>query len=379
MPPPRWSQHIEGEGEGEGESKGEKEGEGGSHTQHIQREERERKRQRERESRDTHRQKADGHAHTQTQRASVALPPPPPALSDSLCLSVGLSVCPGGPGIACPADDVVPSNLKAGANCGGACNLIGNCAAGLECVVPEAPTMGMPLRGVALGSATMMQQRVGTCTAVQTDDRECGGCEEVEGGTDADHDGVVDTYDEMTVNSAKAAVGLIDAQSNDMYGSQFIRIVPGSVHTQVVAGTKYTMDIEVGETACRNSGDGTTLSAEKCPVTAGGAVRRYHVEIVDVPWQRPPYQLLSFRPVDATANTNTATLAGGAAKPGATDGAVIAGQAQGPRLGRGGSCGDGSMQMCMVMMMCPPNTMSAVMNGCTSCVDPHTCLASNGH
>jgi hypothetical protein len=58
---------------------------------------------------------------------------------------------------------------------------------------------------------------------------------------------------------------------------------------------------------------------------------------------------------------------------------VIAGQAQGPRLGAGGSCGDGSTQLCMVMMTCPPGTMSAVMNGCTSCVDPTTCLASNGH
>ena len=238
--------------------------------------------------------------------------------------------------------------------------------------------MGMPLRGVALGSATMMQQRVGTCTAAQPDVPECGGCVEVEGGTDADNDGVVDTYDQMTVDSAKAAVGLIDAQSNDMYGSQFIRIVPGSVHSQIVAGTKYTMDIEVGQTACRNTGDGSTLSADKCPVTAGGAVRRYHIEIVAVPWQRPPYQLLSFRPVDATA-TNPATRPGGAVLPGATDGGVIAGQAQGPRLGRGGTCGDGSMQMCMVMMMCPTGTMSAVMNGCTSCVDPHTCLASNGH
>jgi len=282
----------------------------------------------------------------------------------------------GGPGIACPPGDVVPSNLKEGASCGGACNLIGNCAAGLECVVPDAPTgglgMGMPLRGVAPGG--MMQQQIGTCTAAAPD-RECGGCEEVEGGADADHDGVVDTYDQMTVDAATAAVGLIDAQSNDMFGSQFIRIVPGSVHTQIVAGTKYTMDIEAGETACRNNGGGTTLDATKCPVTAGGAVQRYHVEIVAIPWQHPPYQLLSFHPIDATDTSHVATPV----KPTGFDGAVIAGQAQGPRLGAGGSCGDGSMQLCMVMMMCPPGTTSAVMNGCTSCVDPTTCLASNGH
>lgn len=64
---------------------------------------------------------------------------------------------PGGPGIACPPGGA-PENLKEGAQCGGACNLIGNCAAGLECVMPEAPPMaGMPMRGVAIG-AGMRQQ-----------------------------------------------------------------------------------------------------------------------------------------------------------------------------------------------------------------------------
>jgi hypothetical protein len=190
-------------------------------------------------------------------------------------------------------------------------------------------------------------------------------------------DGVVDTYDQYTVDAATAAVGLIDAQNNDMYGSQFIRIVPGSVQTQIVAGTKYTMDIEAGQTACRNNGDGATLDATKCPVAAGGAVQRYHIEIVAIPWQQPPYQLLSFHLVDAT--DASASHAATPVKPTGLDGGVIAGQVQGPRLGSGGSCGDGSMQMCMVMMMCPPGTMSAVMNGCTSCVDPTTCLASTGH
>lgn len=194
---------------------------------------------------------------------------------------------------------------------------------------------------------------------------------------DGTQDGVVDTYDQMTVDTATAAVGLIDAQSNDAFGSQFIRIVPGTVHSQVVAGTRYNMDIETGETECVNTGDGTTLSAVKCPVTAGGAVRRYHIDIVAVPWQHPPYNLLSFHPIDAT--DASAAQSNKPAKPAGLDGGVVAGQAQGPRLGAGGSCGDGTAQLCMVMMMCPPGTTEAVMNGCTSCVDPGTCLASNGH
>ena len=102
----------------------------------------------------------------------------------------------------------VPQNLAEGKPCGGACasptfplfplatrpagsslspngrcagNLVGNCAAGLECVVPEAvPAPGMPLRGV-VGLGGM--QQLGTCTRQEMG---CGGCEEVEGGEDAD-------------------------------------------------------------------------------------------------------------------------------------------------------------------------------------------------
>ena len=77
----------------------------------------------------------------------------------------------------------------------------------------------------------------------------------------------MDTYDQDTVDAATAAVGLIDAQSNNMYGSQFVRIVPGSVLSQIVAGTLYTMDIDTAQTTCNNAGDGTTLSATKCPAT----------------------------------------------------------------------------------------------------------------
>eukprot|EP01043_Picozoa_sp_COSAG02_P041112 COSAG02_NODE_3383_length_6836_cov_11.009500_2_plen_103_part_00 len=78
----------------------------------------------------------------------------------------------------------MPSNLKEGAQCGGACNLIGNCAAGLDCQIPETPALGMPLRGVAADG--MMMQQIGTCVSTAPE-RECGGCEEVEGGADADN------------------------------------------------------------------------------------------------------------------------------------------------------------------------------------------------
>lgn len=89
----------------------------------------------------------------------------------------------GAPGIACPPGNAVPSNLKEGAQCGGACNLIGNCAEGLECQVPETAALGMPLRG---GPANgMMLQQIGTCTAAAPE--RCAGCEQVEGGADADN------------------------------------------------------------------------------------------------------------------------------------------------------------------------------------------------
>lgn len=278
----------------------------------------------------------------------------------------------GGPGLACStlAGDV-PSNLKVGANCGGACNMIGNCAAGLTCETPPpmGGGMGLPIRGGGTMGG-MMPQQIGTCTAAAAVDggRNCAGCDEAEGGGDADGDGVVDVYDQQTIAAATAAVGMIDAQSNSMNGNQFIDIVPGSVDEQIVSGTRYNMDIDVGVTACRNTG--TTLDATKCPATAGGAVQRYHIDIVFVPWQTPQMNLIAFHPI---ASTPTAAVAHKAT------GTSIAGQAQGPRLGAGGSCGDGTQRMCMVMMMCPTGTVEATMNECTSCVDPTTCLASNGH
>ena len=128
-----------------------------------------------------------------------------------------------------------------------------------------------------------------------------------------------DTYDEATTAAATAAVGLVDAQSNNMFGSQFIRIVPGSVHSQIVAGTRYTMDIEAGETGCPITGDGVTLSAQRCPVTAGGTVFRYHIDIVDVPWQHPRYNLIGFHPIDAGPAAPT-SKPGAAASGGMLDG-----------------------------------------------------------
>ena len=103
-------------------------------------------------------------------------------------------------------------------------------------------------------------------------------------------------------------------------------------------------------------------------------MQRYHISIVSTPWMQPQYNLLNFHPIDAGAASATPAKhkRGG-------PGSASAVQAQGPRLGAGGSCGDGSIQRCMVMMMCPTGTVNAVMNGCTSCVDPDTCLASNGH
>ena len=104
-------------------------------------------------------------------------------------------------------------------------------------------------------------------------------------------------------------------------------------------------------------------------------MQRYHISIVSTPWMQPQYNLLNFHPIDAGAASATPA----AAKHKGGPGSASAVQAQGPRLGAGGSCGDGSIQRCMVMMMCPTGTVNAVMNGCTSCVDPDTCLASNGH
>jgi hypothetical protein len=116
----------------------------------------------------------------------------PSSPSPSECASVSLTplISPphsarrraGAPGIACPTGPV-PSGLKEGARCGGACNLLGDCAAGLRCVVPPPPPpliLGPPMRGP---TPLPTQHQEGTCTQAPSG---CAGCTDVEGGGDAD-------------------------------------------------------------------------------------------------------------------------------------------------------------------------------------------------
>lgn len=54
-------------------------------------------------------------------------------------------------------------------------------------------------------------------------------------------------------------------------------------------------------------------------------------------------------------------------------------QKHGLRLGRGGTCGDGSRRLCMVMIRCASGYQAATFNGCIACVNPQTCLADGAH
>jgi hypothetical protein len=148
----------------------------------------------------------------------------------------------GGPGIACPPNPDRPTDVAEGRQCGGWCNQYGesfwcedlsahlvfacrevaeklnfgaccgagDCVDGFECKAKAtAGGAGMLLGG---GGPSV-------CKAAAPDEG-CGGC--VDTVTD-------DNYDSDTMDAAKAAVGLIDAQSNSMFGSQFVQIVPGTV------------------------------------------------------------------------------------------------------------------------------------------------------
>lgn len=257
----------------------------------------------------------------------------------------------GGPGIACPPNPDRPTDVAEGRQCGGWCNQYGDCVDGFECKAKAtAGGAGMLLGG---GGPSV-------CKAAAPDEG-CGGC--VDTVTD-------DNYDSDTMDAAKAAVGLIDAQSNSMFGSQFVQIVPGTVTTQVVAGIKYTMSIQVGLTACRNSGDGTTLAEDDCPVKDGAQITQYHIEMVSAPWQTPPLTLLDFAPEQVSAGSvETATTAPSSKGRGGVTS---------HRPQAAGCQGDGSMTICMLRLACQSDEVSIPHNGCSACVDATTCLAS-GH
>lgn len=257
-------------------------------------------------------------------------------------------------GFICPPGSVHPTGVKAGAQCGGFCNMIGECATGLTCAdAPDSSPMGGMVTGA--GSIGMCVTGAPPPPPAPLGPIGCSGCEEP------------DAIDADTLAAAHHAVALIDAQSNALYASQLVQIVPGTPEEQVVAGTRYDMDIDTAFSTCHNLGDGTPVDGSVCPTTPGSSIQRYHISLVFASWQSPQYTLISFNPVPG--NFGVVPSSGGAKAPAPPPAVVHTGH----------DCDDGSIQECMVMIMCPPGTLSAVKEGCTACVDPSTCEAATGH
>lgn len=113
--------------------------------------------------------------------------------------------------------------------------------------------------------------------------------------------GGVRAADESTnevLAAAQCGVLELNARSNGLYQQQLVRVV--SATTQVVAGIRYQLEVETGESsACRNDGQQRELA--DCPVD--GTVSRFMLAVVVQAWTETPCTLLDFTQiVDAEAD-----------------------------------------------------------------------------
>lgn len=160
----------------------------------------------------------------------------------------GAMVCP-------PADkEALKANLKReGEPCGGACDSLGWCADGLECVVPKTSSMSFAI--------LLTPARSGICR----------GPVEEETPTNAGVPGGISKadVDEAILGAARFCVDSMNAQSNSLTPPTMSRVV--SATKQVVAGIKYRIKVEMS--------DG----------------HQHEFDIVEQAWMTPRYNLLASR------------------------------------------------------------------------------------
>ncbi|XP_019593189.1 cystatin-M [Rhinolophus sinicus] len=94
------------------------------------------------------------------------------------------------------------------------------------------------------------------------------------------------TSDPQVLKAAQAAVASYNMGSNSLYYFRDTHIL--KAQSQLVAGIKYYLTLEMGSTACRKNavaGDGIDLTT--CPLAAGTQEEklRCEFEILVVPWQ----------------------------------------------------------------------------------------------
>jgi hypothetical protein len=96
--------------------------------------------------------------------------------------------------------------------------------------------------------------------------------------------------DEAMLAALQAGMKIMNQQSNSGKLQLVVRVL--EVTRQVVAGLKYVIRIEMGQSECRISDDERTL--EECPVDSTAI---HELTIWDQPWEDLRYQLLEHSPV----------------------------------------------------------------------------------
>merc|ERR1711865_807941 len=99
--------------------------------------------------------------------------------------------------------------------------------------------------------------------------------------------GSIDNAEENMLAALEAGMVLLNAQSNSLYLHQAIRVI--SATKQVVAGLKYTIQIEMGTSECFKTVESSSL--DECPVA--GDTEIHSLVVSDQPWLSPRFQLLS--------------------------------------------------------------------------------------
>ncbi|XP_008145261.1 cystatin-M [Eptesicus fuscus] len=92
--------------------------------------------------------------------------------------------------------------------------------------------------------------------------------------------------DPQVQKAAQAAVASYNMGSNSLYYFRDTRIL--RAQSQLVAGVKYYLTVEMGSTACRKSGvTGDRMDLTTCPLAAGAQEEklRCDFEILVVPWE----------------------------------------------------------------------------------------------
>ena len=130
----------------------------------------------------------------------------------------------------------------------------------------------------------------------------------------------VDVNDVDLLAALDAGMLALNAQSNSLYLYQRVRVV--SATKQVVAGLKYTIQIEMGTSECLKTVESSSL--DECPI-AGGNTAVTELVVIDQAWMAPRYSLVSSALVSAPAESvSDPEPVGGAAGISLDDEAMLA-------------------------------------------------------